>query len=158
EAPQNMRAINFLNLLVNNLNTSGGVLLRAGQELDPFSKWRRPTPATWLSLPEHLASGPRPGAILFHRANPLFSAPWLADAVKAAPFIASFSSFIDETAMVADLILPDNSNFESWDLATSISAATDPISEQSATAEPQSSSPITKGTDRGTSVPALITP
>ena len=30
------------------------------------------------------------------------------------PFIASFGSFLDETSVLADLILPDHSFLESW--------------------------------------------
>src|SRR5262249_36235279 len=124
EATFSMRAINFLNSLVGNINKPGGVLLPAEPEFDPFSKLRQPTAGKWLALPEQLASETPPSAILFHRTNPLFSAPWLADTIKTAPFIASFSSFMDETTMVADLVLPDNSNFEIWDLGSSFAIAT----------------------------------
>jgi anaerobic selenocysteine-containing dehydrogenase len=36
------------------------------------------------------------------------------DALLKVPFIASFSSFLDETSVLADLILPDHSFLESW--------------------------------------------
>jgi anaerobic selenocysteine-containing dehydrogenase len=124
EATNNMRAINFLNILVGNLNKPGGVLASSEPRLDPLSKWRNSARAQWASLPQQLASETAPGAVLFYRANPLFTAPWLADTIKAVPFIASFSSFMDETTAFADLILPDNSNFESWDLGTSLSVGT----------------------------------
>jgi anaerobic selenocysteine-containing dehydrogenase len=54
----------------------------------------------------------------------VFTAPWLVDTIKSAPFIASFSSFMDDTTILADLILPDNSNFESWDLRATLSINT----------------------------------
>jgi anaerobic selenocysteine-containing dehydrogenase len=47
----------------------------------------------------------------------VFASPgaWkVADALKRIPFIASFGSFIDETSVLADLILPDHSFLESW--------------------------------------------
>ena len=36
------------------------------------------------------------------------------EALAAIPFIASFGSFLDDTSMLADLILPDHSFLESW--------------------------------------------
>jgi anaerobic selenocysteine-containing dehydrogenase len=36
------------------------------------------------------------------------------EAIAAAPFIASFGSFLDDTSVHADLILPDHSFLESW--------------------------------------------
>jgi anaerobic selenocysteine-containing dehydrogenase len=55
--------------------------------------------------------------LLVHGANPYHS---LADSTTVAaafakiPFVVSFSSFMDETAMNADLILPDHSNLERY--------------------------------------------
>ena len=36
------------------------------------------------------------------------------EALAKVPFIASFGSFIDDTSVLADLILPDHSFLESW--------------------------------------------
>ena len=50
-------------------------------------------------------------------ANPVFAAPkaWkVREAFEKAPFIVSFASFVDETSVLADLILPDHSFLESW--------------------------------------------
>jgi anaerobic selenocysteine-containing dehydrogenase len=55
--------------------------------------------------------------LLVHDANPVYSVPdafQLRDALTRVPFIISFSSFLDETASLADLILPDHSPYESW--------------------------------------------
>jgi anaerobic selenocysteine-containing dehydrogenase len=123
EAADNIRAINFLNILVGNLDHPGGVLSSADPSFDPFHKWRRQPAFKWSPLPEQFASAAAPAAILFYHSNPVFTAPWLADAIKAVPFIASFSTFMDESTMLADLILPDNSNFESWDLGASRSVS-----------------------------------
>jgi anaerobic selenocysteine-containing dehydrogenase len=49
--------------------------------------------------------------------NPVFTAPrsWkLKDAFGKVPFIVSFGSFLDETSVMADLILPDHSFLESF--------------------------------------------
>jgi anaerobic selenocysteine-containing dehydrogenase len=55
--------------------------------------------------------------LLLHDANPVYGSPaaWhVRDALSKIPFIASFGSFIDETSILADLILPDHSFLESW--------------------------------------------
>ncbi|CAN5888043.1 TAT-variant-translocated molybdopterin oxidoreductase [soil metagenome] len=57
------------------------------------------------------------GALLVHGPNPLYSMPG-ADEVQQAfdtvPFIASFSSMLDETSRRAHLLLPDHHFLESW--------------------------------------------
>ncbi len=55
--------------------------------------------------------------LLIDGANPVFSTPagWkLRESLMQVPYIASFGSFIDETSVLADLILPDHSFLESW--------------------------------------------
>jgi anaerobic selenocysteine-containing dehydrogenase len=55
--------------------------------------------------------------LLLHEANPVYGSPaaWkVREALTKIPFIASFGSFIDETSILADLILPDHSFLESW--------------------------------------------
>jgi len=56
-------------------------------------------------------------ALLLYEANPVFAMPpgfGVREALERIPFIASFGSFIDETSVLADLILPDHSPLESW--------------------------------------------
>jgi len=56
-------------------------------------------------------------ALLLHEANPVYGSPaaWrVREALSKIPFIVSFGSFIDETSIMADLILPDHSFLESW--------------------------------------------
>src|SRR6478736_1560937 len=36
------------------------------------------------------------------------------EAIDKAPYVVSFASFLDETSVLADLILPDSSFLESW--------------------------------------------
>ncbi len=55
--------------------------------------------------------------LLVDAANPVFTAPaaWkLQAAFEKVPYIASFSSFLDETTALADLVLPDSSFLEAW--------------------------------------------
>jgi anaerobic selenocysteine-containing dehydrogenase len=55
-------------------------------------------------------------ALLLHEANPVYGSPsaWrVRETLSKIPFIASFGNFIDETSILADLILPDHSFLES---------------------------------------------
>src|SRR5439155_13007391 len=55
--------------------------------------------------------------LLLSDANPVFGTPaaWrVKEALLKVPYIASFGSFIDETSILADLLLPDHSFLESW--------------------------------------------
>jgi menaquinone reductase, molybdopterin-binding-like subunit len=62
-------------------------------------------------------SGNRVKALLVFDTNPLFTLPEqdkLRDALGSVPFIVSFSSFLDETSAMADLILPNHVPLERW--------------------------------------------
>jgi menaquinone reductase, molybdopterin-binding-like subunit len=110
--------VHSLNLLVGNTNKPGGVLLPAAKPLQPFASLKPAQPFQWI-YPQLLAdvmSSRGYSILMVHQANPVYFAPHLIDKIKAIPFIASFSSFMDETTQLADLILPDHSDFESWDL------------------------------------------
>jgi anaerobic selenocysteine-containing dehydrogenase/Fe-S-cluster-containing dehydrogenase component len=57
------------------------------------------------------------GALLVHGPNPLHTLPrqdTVAQALRAVPFIASFSPMLDETSRFAHLLLPDHHFLESW--------------------------------------------
>jgi len=57
-------------------------------------------------------------AVLFvHGANPAYASPsglGFASGMAKVPFKVSFARFLDETAMLADLILPDHDPLEQW--------------------------------------------
>ena len=67
---------------------------------------------------EILLSRPHsPMVLLLDGTNPVFALPpgvHMREALEKIPFIASFSSFIDESSAYADVILPDHSPLESW--------------------------------------------
>jgi anaerobic selenocysteine-containing dehydrogenase/Fe-S-cluster-containing dehydrogenase component len=57
------------------------------------------------------------GALLVHGPNPLYHMPEheiVAEALNAVPFIASFSTMLDDTSRRAHLLLPDHHFLESW--------------------------------------------
>jgi anaerobic selenocysteine-containing dehydrogenase len=66
-----------------------------------------------------IAAGSTVSALLIHQANPVHNEPRVADRIRTLPFVASFSSFLDETTQLADLVLPDHSYLESWDIKAS---------------------------------------
>jgi anaerobic selenocysteine-containing dehydrogenase len=100
-------AVNALNALVGSIGVEGGMA---------FMPQTAPPRAQARTLRETLAAAP-PQVLLLDDANPVFAAPaaWQAAAwLRQVPFIASFGSFVDETSVLADLILPDHSFLESW--------------------------------------------
>jgi anaerobic selenocysteine-containing dehydrogenase len=113
-----LRTINHLNVIVGNLNKPGGVLLSDNGYADPLATMRstkdEPIVSSPGSWPDTLNSI---DVLLLHRANPAYIDPRTVDRLKRVPFIASFASVIDETTQLADLILPDNSYLERWDIA-----------------------------------------
>ncbi len=127
EDGENAKAIHFLNRLVGNLNKPGGVLQT--DRFDPIAGLRPAKPANWTPLSG--ASGYKDGgsALLIHGMNPAHFAPDLRDQIKAFGYIASFSPFLDETTELADLILPDHSYLESWDLYAAAARRTEKRAE-----------------------------
>jgi len=124
-----LQAINLLNNLRANINKPGGVLLSSYAYFDLMRR-------VLLNLhrPSHqnpnrsrdvlssnggyeLLSSAQPYSALFiHQMNPVFSDPRTIDTIRAIPFIVSFASFMDETTQLADIILPDHTYLESWNV------------------------------------------
>ena len=97
-------AVNRLNLSAKSVNQPGGLSFAP-----------QASAAATRPLKEILDAAPK--VLLVDAVNPVFGAPaaWkTADAIKRVPFIVSFGSFVDETSVLADLILPDHSFLESW--------------------------------------------
>jgi anaerobic selenocysteine-containing dehydrogenase len=101
-----------LNMLLNRLNTVGGV--NAVPEI-PTVVNGAPTRSAVLAKDtlawiEGLSGGGKPQVLLVHEANPAYALPGAdaaADALASVPFKVSFSPFMDETAAMCDLILPN---------------------------------------------------
>jgi anaerobic selenocysteine-containing dehydrogenase len=79
----------------------------------------RPPLSTWAGARD-LVARMRAGDIqvlLVHGANPAYDLPpgaGLAEALSNVPTVVSFAPLVDETAVHADLILPDRTYLESW--------------------------------------------
>lgn len=102
-------AVNALNLLVGSTDQPGGI------QFTPQPQSPLGTTHATRSFDKLLKDPPK--VLLLHEANPVYGSPaaWgVRETFDKIPFIASFGSFIDETSILADLILPDHSFLESW--------------------------------------------
>ena len=108
-------AINALNALVGTIEQPGGVFFTPS-----FGESPRSLASSGIRniAAEILAAPGSPIDLLFlYDTNPVFGTPpaWrVGEALKRIPYIVSFGSFIDESSILADLILPDHSFLESW--------------------------------------------
>ncbi|WP_457571143.1 menaquinone reductase molybdopterin-binding-like subunit QrcB [Desulfovulcanus sp.] len=101
----------FLNLLLGRLNQRGGlVALPNVQALDKAPDLNQLRQNSLIDFINDVQKGAKQPKVLFiYEANPLYALPQnsqLASALEKVPFKVSFSTFLDETAAKADLILP----------------------------------------------------
>jgi anaerobic selenocysteine-containing dehydrogenase len=109
-------AVNALNALVGSVNQPGGVFFTPWPPTNAETPGSRREPGTIVREILDAAESPI-RLLLLQGANPVFGSPdaWRArEALERIPYIVSFGSFLDETSMLADLILPDHSFLESW--------------------------------------------
>ena len=119
-----MLAVQALNLLVAQFGRLGGVFL---SQPGPTNALRQ-TPVSGtqaegafsyqpiIDLVDRMERG-QVDLLLIHGANPVFELPdatGFSEAIKRVPFVISFNSFVDETAVWSDLILPDHTYLEAW--------------------------------------------
>ena len=114
----NLMAIYALNYLVGSVGSTGGVRFNPGSVLGNL-------PATasvgnvrdWAGVANDIRNGAT-RLVMVHDANPVHGLPASLDFGSALDrddlFIVSFSSFMDETTVMADLILPDRVFLEDW--------------------------------------------
>jgi len=105
-------AVNALNALVGNFGEAGGIAFT------PQLNIARPRAAGFRLSPQgdgtHIGEAQ---VLLIDGANPVYHAlpVWkLDETLPRLPFIVSFGSFLDETSILSDLILPDHSFLESF--------------------------------------------
>lgn len=107
---ESTRAIQLLNVIAGNLNRPGGVYPDNGSPdgpTDSFTELR--------SFIENMRAGAIQTAFVL--GDPVHTIPPVTGFQKAlaeVPFIVSFSSLMDDTALSSDLILPDHAALESW--------------------------------------------
>jgi anaerobic selenocysteine-containing dehydrogenase len=106
-----LTAIYALNALVGAYGKKGGILRDTGETSGPVPGIGNSDILGFTNAPGNVK------ALLLFDTNPLFTLPEsekLKTALAAVPFIASFSSFLDETAVMADVILPNHHSLERW--------------------------------------------
>lgn len=114
----NALAVNALNALVGSVGVPGGV--RFAPQPQGFDD-ALAGGASIRELAAEILASPDGGdasveVLLVNDANPVFGTPpdWqVGEAFGRVPYIVSFGSFLDETSVLADLILPDHSFLES---------------------------------------------
>jgi anaerobic selenocysteine-containing dehydrogenase len=107
-------AVNILNHVAGNLGIEGGVQPNSA---DLFAGRRADKVGPGIDALIKAAKGSNIGLLFHYNNNPAFTTPGSAHAVEAiknVPYIASFSSFMDETTALADIILPSHTSFEDW--------------------------------------------
>ena len=114
----NLAAIYALNYLVGSVGAKGGVRFNPGSVLGNL-----PSAASvgslqaWAGVANNIRNGTT-RMVLVHDANPVHGLPASLAFENALDrddlFIVSFSSFMDETTIMADLILPDRVFLEGW--------------------------------------------
>ena len=115
----NLEAIYALNYLVGSVGETGGIKFNPSIPFaDVPSTAQVATLDDWTKAAEDIKSG-KTRLLLLHNADPVFGLPdslemrrTLEDADNL--FIVSFSPFLDETSIMADLILPDRVYLEDW--------------------------------------------
>jgi menaquinone reductase, molybdopterin-binding-like subunit len=110
-------AVNALNALLGSVGKPGGIEFPAAATGAAAASAGN-AKASIRELVQQIGSGASaPKVLLLAGANPVFASPdsWqVKAALEKTSFVASFGSFVDETSILADLILPDNSPLESW--------------------------------------------
>jgi anaerobic selenocysteine-containing dehydrogenase len=112
-----MLAVQALNLLVAQVGREGGVFLsNPGPTVALGQKPAVHTFEEMLDLIARMKAG-EIDLLFVHSTNPLFELPaaaGFAEAIARVPFVVSFSPFVDETTVWADLTLPDHTYLEAW--------------------------------------------
>jgi anaerobic selenocysteine-containing dehydrogenase len=114
-------AVNALNSLLGSVERPGGIFFTPQFNLAAAAKGLAGGPAASPSI-DRLAAGILDGSsvpqvVLLDGANPVFTSPkaWrVREALEKVPYIVSFGSFLDESAALSDLMLPDHSFLETW--------------------------------------------
>lgn len=127
---QTFDAVMALNITMRRIGREGGVFLPPEAPADVFTESIHPSGYQKLAaLIERMKNG-EVDLLLIHGANPVYDLPtWtgIDEALARVPQIVSFSSFIDETSVQADWILPDHTDLEGWGYRTVASGTDRPV-------------------------------
>lgn len=109
-----LMAVNILNHLAGNIGATGGVIPNPEPATgkDPSGDFKRR-----LSVIAAAAAKGKVKTLIICDTNPVFTTPVEAktrEALRSVPFVVSLASFIDETSIQADIILPLHTPVEDW--------------------------------------------
>ncbi len=109
-----------LNMLLGRINKPGGVVALPAlpKAVDGAMDQADILKNDLLAFLKDAGAGKAPEAVLFYEANPAYGLPEadaMAEAIAKIPFKVSFASFMDETAALCDLVLPNSLTLERFD-------------------------------------------
>ena len=112
-----LAAIYSLNFLVGSVEVPGGVQFNPAPPLDGLAG----PPASgslsdWQGIVADMRAG-KVNTLMVSGADPFYGLPASVDIYDASydvPFIASFSSVMDDTTLMSDLVLPQHAGLEDW--------------------------------------------
>ena len=111
-----VKAVQALNWIAGNFNRPGGMALSVSAREAAPTKRKLSSLADAQKLIAQMNDG-KVQLLLIHGANPAYELPpklGFVEALKKVPFVVSFAPLVDETAVWADLVLPDRTYLESW--------------------------------------------
>jgi anaerobic selenocysteine-containing dehydrogenase len=109
-------AVNVLNHIAGNVGQRGGVLFNPDPMLGSDWIGRQASYRRMQEFAQSMIRG-EVEILLLHATNPVFSMPassGLSEALDKVDYIVGLSSFMDETTIQADLIMPTDVYLESW--------------------------------------------
>ncbi len=124
--PESVRAVHLLNMLTGNLNRPGGVY-QAGAMGGSLTGPENSFPEL-VALIKSMRAGQIRVALI--KGDPRYGIPpatGFQEALDKVPFTVSFATLIDDTALQADLILPDCAGLESWGDVIPLAGSRQPV-------------------------------
>ena len=114
----NAEAVLFLNYLLGNVGKAGGVMINPSPVFPDDPEIAGLTSlADWQQATANISSG-RTRLVIVHNADPVFALPQGVGLGQALAdndvVIISSSPFIDDTTVMADLLIPDRTALEDW--------------------------------------------
>jgi anaerobic selenocysteine-containing dehydrogenase len=110
------QAVLALNALAGNLGKAGGLFLSPASAVHSEFPWLPNSMVEIHDLIGRMRSG-EVKTLFIHGANPAFELPiplGFVEALANVPQVISFASFLDDTSIYANFILPDHTALESW--------------------------------------------
>ena len=109
-------AVNALNYLAGNVGQRGGVIFNSDSGFAQTSTFEHASYQQMVTLIEKMRNN-QVDVLILHDTNPIFSMPSSSsfrEAMENVPLVVALSSFMDETTVMADLILPTDNYLEAW--------------------------------------------